>query len=88
MVNVVSLVHFKDKKVSSKFNMDAVDPYVSDRGYVRPGSFFVKLETEGLSMKLSLQEAAELVSRLDMEIKRLIATETKLKIERANGSSK
>lgn len=83
MVNVVSLVHFRDKKVSSKLNVDAVDPFLDAKGYVKGGGFFLKLMTEGESMKLSIQEATELTARLNAEVNRLITLETQMKVQRA-----
>lgn len=84
MVNVVNIVHFKDRKVSSKLNVDVIGPKINTKGFVDPGFFFLKLQTEGESMKLSLQEAAELQARLGVEINELIGAETQLKVERSN----
>jgi len=80
-IKVIDITHFIENKVSSKLTVDVIKPAIYKGKYVKPSYFFVKLMTEGQSMKLSLQEMTELISRLQVAVDTAIKSEYTLRDE-------
>jgi hypothetical protein len=77
----IEIVHFKEKKLSSKLELSSHPPKVTEKGFTKPGGAFLRTQIEGKSMHLSYSELCTLKQRIETMLFELCVDEGRLQDE-------